>query len=372
MIKDGRETEVKVTIEDDAGNLPDKNDQTTGSRETVSGVSSCSSPAPLEPFYGRYICKLLPKATSREGETTSYAIHSTRKADNEKFVVRRQYEDFEHLHHCLTVAAWPGDGLIISPLPVRQPVVQEISTPKKRLGQASKTLLCDDWRNDCFQLQEYLQSMVNHPMFGRSTDIWDKFLATADAPARIKAKRFGGLLNKITDSIENRGKSSHSDFDEYFKKERDYISNYVIFMREAVDMFNQRTQARLKLAAVLAHLSTALNLNLSTSDSDISKQGAKFFSAFSVGLDDYRKTIEAMAQNDEITLGSSLEFWSRMLEAEQEMLHRRTCLLVDYENANRSLDKAKPHKKESISPGSHSGLGTECMRKLIVDNVALL
>ena len=31
------------------------------------------------------------------------------------------------------------------------------------------------------------------------------------------------------------------------------------------------------------------------------------------------------------------------------MLYRRTCLLVDYEDANKSLDKAKPQKRASVS-----------------------
>jgi len=32
----------------------------------------------------------------------------------------------------------------------------------------------------------------------------------------------------------------------------------------------------------------------------------------------------------------------------QDMLFRRTCLLVDYEDANRALDKAKPAKRKAV------------------------
>ena len=32
----------------------------------------------------------------------------------------------------------------------------------------------------------------------------------------------------------------------------------------------------------------------------------------------------------------------------KEMHYRRTCLLVEYEDANRALDKAKPHKKSAV------------------------
>ena len=33
----------------------------------------------------------------------------------------------------------------------------------------------------------------------------------------------------------------------------------------------------------------------------------------------------------------------------QDMLYLRTCSLVEYEDANRNLDKAKPHKRVAVS-----------------------
>lgn len=48
-----------------------------------------------------------------------------------------------------------------------------------------------------------------------------------------------------------------------------------------------------------------------------------------------------MQHNDDASLGACLEHWSRMLDAEKDMLFRRMCLLVDYEQSNRSLEKAK-------------------------------
>lgn len=58
-----------------------------------------------------------------------------------------------------------------------------------------------------------------------------------------------------------------------------------------------------------------------------------------------------MNYNDEATIGSCLELWTGCLEAEREMLYRRTCLLMEYENCNRNLDRLKnsgnPSKKDS-------------------------
>ena len=47
------------------------------------------------------------------------------------------------------------------------------------------------------------------------------------------------------------------------------------------------------------------------------------------------------------------DLYQQYLVNEQQMLNRRTALLVNYENANRNWDKAKAHKKDEVkSPSS--------------------
>lgn len=46
------------------------------SLDTVSGLSSCSSPLPLEPFQPRYSVRLQPKGTSKDGDVTMYSLRS--------------------------------------------------------------------------------------------------------------------------------------------------------------------------------------------------------------------------------------------------------------------------------------------------------
>ena len=42
------------------------------------------------------------------------------------------------------------------------------------------------------------------------------------------------------------------------------------------------------------------------------------------------------------------DLYQQYLVNEQQMLNRRTALLVNYENANRNWDKAKAHKKDEV------------------------
>jgi hypothetical protein len=58
---------------------------------------------------------------------------------------------------------------------------------------------------------------------------------------------------------------------------------------------------------------------------------------------------EVTAFNDEATLGLCLDWYSRSVESLNAMLTRRSALMVDYENANKNLDRAKPNKKEAVS-----------------------
>lgn len=69
-----------------------------------------------------------------------------------------------------------------------------------------------------------------------------------------------------------------------------------------------------------------------------------------------QKSLEVMNYNDEGTLSCCLDLWSRYLDAEREMLQRRTCLLIEYESANRNLDKAKGSKREEVSLSESSFL----------------
>lgn len=75
----------------------------------------------------------------------------------------------------------------------------------------------------------------------------------------------------------------------------------------------------------------------------------KFSNLFSIAIDDYRRGLDIINYDDEITSGSSLRFWSRFLQSEKDMLLQRTGLLIEYEKSNRNLDKAKPNKKEAVS-----------------------
>uniref|UniRef100_T1IWA5 DAGKc domain-containing protein n=1 Tax=Strigamia maritima TaxID=126957 RepID=T1IWA5_STRMM len=295
-------------------------DLETPSIDTVSGFSStASTPQPREPFEPKYKVKFSDDVT-KDGDVVKYTIISRRNdSDSEIYTVHRQYEDFEWLEHCLTTS-FHINGIIIPPLPPKPAVTSQMAEAKskKQLGNDSKVVQKDDFYKDCRMLEKYLSLLLCHERFGVDKQLED-FLIKLEAPPRTKVKK--GLFSNLFDAVENR-KASHKNF-------------------------NKKVYSQLRLCNALAHLSTAVSLCLSSND-PMHVVANKLFCKFSDGLDNSKHGIEVQSSNDENTLGFYLHLYAQYIEAEKEMLFRRTCLMVDYENANKAMDKAKPQKKEAM------------------------
>lgn len=260
----------------------------------------------------------------------------------EEHVIQRQYEDLEWLEHCLTTAR-NIDGIIVPPIPPKPAVTTQMAEARsrKQLGSSTKTLMGDEFHKDCHAMERYLNLLLSHSHFGQDPQL-ETFLTKIEAPARAKIKK--GLLSKLSDRIENR-KSDHKDCEEFFQKEREWVNDYGETLRNASENFNKMVYSQQRLSTALGHLSTALNLGMGTNEG-YNGIVHRLMARFSEGLNDLKQGFEVQCYNDENILGSTLELYSRYIEAEKDMLFRRTCLLVNYENANKALDKAKGNKYE--------------------------
>lgn len=329
-------------------NSLDEKDQNSGSEpnsptlETVSGFSTCSSPVPPEPFEPLFTVKF-SNTVEKDGDVVKYTIKSQKVNEEKTYIVQRQYEDFEWLEHCLLTAN-PLPGLIVPPLPPKPAITSEMAEAKskKQLGSDTKTLIGDQFNKDCLQLEQYLRLLLSHCLFGRD-EILANFLTEKEPPPRAKVKR--GLFSRITESLEGR-KSTHKDCDEFFQKERDWLNKYSVQIKETSEAFNSIVYSQQRLCNVLGHLATALTLSQGSND-NVAKSGSKLCSLFSEALEDSRHGLQVLSYNDENTLGAYLSLFARYIDSEKEMLLQRTGLLVDYENANKVLDKAKPLKKQA-------------------------
>ncbi|KAJ7360025.1 hypothetical protein OS493_019113 [Desmophyllum pertusum] len=89
-------------------------------------------------------------------------------------------------------------------------------------------------------------------------------------------------------------------------------------------------------------------MTTSTNDDNSTKELKGSFVTFSSSLNGVKESLDVMSTNDDNTLGFTFELYSRYMDAAKEMLFRRTCKLVEFENATKALEKAKPKNQEVL------------------------
>ncbi|XP_036367506.1 sorting nexin-5 [Octopus sinensis] len=262
----------------------------------------------------------------KDGDTLNFTIKSLKGDNEEALSLQRFYEDFEWLHHCLTTQN-DTSGLIVPPLPVKPEIDAKSAENKSRrqLGSDTNILIGDEFQKECQNVEKYLRLMLSHDVFQKDQQLI-KFLSEVELT---------------------------QDVDEYFQKTRDWANNYTALMKETSENYNKMVYAQYRLAGHHCHFSTTLNQTGLYKDVETIKTN-RIMACFSLSLDDYKHELEVLANKDEQTLGFLLELYARYMDSVKEMLFRRTCLLVDFENANRLLEKAKPPKKQQAEEKKES------------------
>lgn len=150
----------------------------------------------------------------------------------------------------------------------------------------------------------------------------------------------------------------HKDCEEFFQVERTWTTRYSELLTEASENFNKMVYAEQRLCNAVAQLSTSFNIGIGANHG---YNGIihKLMVRFSEGFLDFKHTLEDHSFAIDNSMGISLSLFSRHIKAEEEMLLRRMCLMVDYENSNKALDKAKGNKRDLVSD-DHTYADTRC------------
>jgi len=304
---------------------------------------------PLLPFFS---LKFLDEV-SKDGDIVRFKIRVKKLTapldDMESdvaLVIEREYEDFEFLHHVLTTHNQIV-GLIVPPLPHQSgadPHSAESRT-KKQFGSSARAMLGDDFKVDAKGLERFLQQMLCHPVFGRDKHL-EEFLINKHPPIRAKIKK--GFLAGMKESLDIRKTSGVRDSDDFFQKEREWAFAYGKNIRNACESFNSLMYAQLRFANQVTHLATNLNASVGGHDGSNAFYN-RINSRFSTCLEaTERKSIEAKVESEASSIGDYMTQWSAFVDAETAMLHRRTGLFVEVENATKALSKAKPAKAHAL------------------------
>ncbi|XP_041357447.1 sorting nexin-6-like [Gigantopelta aegis] len=312
---------------------------TNGSEGDSSADSTPTKSVPFSPVFLVQVSDAV-----KDGDTLQFTIMVTRVGEENGAVVTRVFEDLEWLHHCL-ITQNSVDGLIVPPLPSRPEVDPRSaeSKSKKQLGSDTKILKGDEFSKDCRTVEKYLRLILKHESFGRDEAL-SKFLTEKEAPVRAKLKK--GIMTRFSSTVEGVRKGGHRDIEDYFQKKREWAAEWGKSMKDVSGNFNKMVCAQYRVAGSFTHLATALTWTGAYKD-DATVEINKVFSKLSEALDDARHGLEVLCNNDEKTLGFQLDLYARYSDSLKDMLLRRTCLLIDYEDANKALDKAKPPKLQA-------------------------
>uniref|UniRef100_UPI0037E8EF5A sorting nexin-5 n=1 Tax=Semicossyphus pulcher TaxID=241346 RepID=UPI0037E8EF5A len=278
----------------------------------------------------------------KDSDTLTFLIVSQKLSGTGEYHVDRTYEDFEWLqYHLFSQEDVPGmQGVIFPPLPAKAPVNGSAKV-MKQLG----ILALGEWQPYCKALETFLQQVVAHSILSKNSAV-EIFLTSSDPPGRQRVRR--NIFNRLSHAMEERRKEGHKDVDEYFQTERDHNILLTGCTKTAAEKFLDVVLTEQKIAVACGHFSTALHLFVEPGE-DPDKQA---FSHACVKLSEVFETLKknttSVAENNVNTIGFGLDLDSRYQEAEKEMLFKRTCKLVEMENARKHAEKAKPVKKAAM------------------------
>uniref|UniRef100_A0A3B5MN65 Uncharacterized protein n=1 Tax=Xiphophorus couchianus TaxID=32473 RepID=A0A3B5MN65_9TELE len=165
-------------------------------------------------------------------------------------------------------------------------------------------------------------------------------------PGRQKVRR--NIFNRLSQAVEEMRKEGHKlqDVDEFFQTERDHNLVLTGHTRMVGEKFLDVVLTE-QIAVACGHFAAALHLCVENEE-DSEKRAFSVCVKLSEVFDSIKKNMMSIAVNDMNTLGLGLDLDSRYQEAEKEMLFRRTCKLVELENARKNAEKAKPVKKNAM------------------------
>uniref|UniRef100_A0A3B5MXZ0 PX domain-containing protein n=1 Tax=Xiphophorus couchianus TaxID=32473 RepID=A0A3B5MXZ0_9TELE len=241
---------------------------------------------------------------SQDGDTLTFIIVSQKLSGTGEYHVDRTYDDFEWLQqHLFAQEEVPGiQGVIFPPLPAR-PQVNASAKVMKQLGKCTRTSLSflglGEWQPYCKALETFLRQVAAHSILSKNKAV-EVFLTSTEPPGRQKVRR--NIFNRLSQAVEEMRKEGHKVC--------------IILLNSLASSLNTLSACRVcvKLSEV---------------------------------FDSIKKNMMSIAVNDMNTLGLGLDLDSRYQEAEKEMLFRRTCKLVELENARKNAEKAKPVKKNA-------------------------
>lgn len=301
----------------------------------------------------------IPDALS-ERDKVKFTVHTKTTLNtfqSPEFSVTRQHEDFIWLHDVLTETEEYA-GIIIPPTPAK-PDFDGPRDKMQKLGEGEGSMTKDEFAKMKQELEAeylavfkktvsvhevFLQRIASHPILSKDHNFHVFLEYDQDLSVRRKNTKevFGGFFRIMVKSADEVLLSGVKEVDEFFDQEKMFLVNYHNRIKDSCAKSDKMTRAHKNVADDYIHISAALVSLADEENTPIRKYFLKLAELF----EKLRKVEARVASDEDLKLSELLRYYTLNIEAAKDLLLRRTKSLVEYENSNKALDKARLKSKE--------------------------
>uniref|UniRef100_A0A452IJG9 Sorting nexin n=1 Tax=Gopherus agassizii TaxID=38772 RepID=A0A452IJG9_9SAUR len=304
----------------------------------------------------------IPDALS-EKDKVKFTVHTKTTLptfQSPEFSVTRQHEDFVWLHDTLTETEEYA-GFIIPPAPSK-PDFDGPREKMQKLGEGEVSMTKEEFAKMKQELEAeylavfkktvsshevFLQRLSSHPVLNKDRNFHVFLEYDQDLSVRRKNTKemFGGFLKSMVKSADEVLFSGVKEVDDFFEQEKTFLVNYYNRIKDACAKADKMTRSHKNVAD--DYISTSACLN-----SLALEEPTAYCFLYSAVKAQNPEPVSLDAV-DTIKVTSNIFFL-------KDLLYRRTRSLVDYENSNKALDKARLKSKDVRLAETHQ---QDCCQK---------
>ncbi|CAO2586303.1 Sorting nexin-6 [Lemmus lemmus] len=314
-----------------------------------------------------------------ERDKVKFTVHTKSSLPNFKqneFSVVRQHEEFIWLHDSF-VENEDYAGYIIPPAPPR-PDFDASREKLQKLGEGEGSMTKEEFTKMKQELEaEYLAifkktvamhevflcRVAAHPILRKDLNFHVFLEYNQDLSVRGKNKK-----EKLEDFFKNMVKSADGvivsgvkDVDDFFEHERTFLLEYHNRVKDASAKSDRMTRSHKSKTSVFQHLRWKMHQLLLLMTVFFP---CRFFLKVSELFDKTRKIEARVSADEDLKLSDLLKYYLRESQAAKDLLYRRSRSLVDYENANKTLDKARAKNKDVLQAETSQQLCCQKFEKI--------
>uniref|UniRef100_A0A2K5R4F4 Sorting nexin n=2 Tax=Cebinae TaxID=38070 RepID=A0A2K5R4F4_CEBIM len=315
----------------------------------------------------------IPDALS-ERDKVKFTVHTKTTLptfQSPEFSVTRQHEDFVWLHDTL-IETTDYAGLIIPPAPTK-PDFDGPREKMQKLGEGEGSMTKEEFAKMKQELEAeylavfkktvsshevFLQRLSSHPVLSKDRNFHVFLEYDQDLSVRRKNTKevFGGFFKSVVKSADEVLFTGVKEVDDFFEQEKNFLINYYNRIKDSCVKADKMTRSHKNVADDYIHTAACLH-SLALEEPTVIK---KYLLKVAELFEKLRKVEGRVSSDEDLKLTELLRYYMLNIEAAKDLLYRRTKALIDYENSNKALDKARLKSKDVKLAEAHQ---QECCQK---------